>query len=168
MNAQELKDKYTMLYDYMAASKKPEYMMAFGKVMTEMMDWMIANKADVAQDMVDKLECIKWNNYLTPKEAEKIVNGMNPKAPWQRDVWKNAMESLGLPVEEEPFYNSCALWAEMNKQHSDHAQTIADLVVKKPLNEIPAEQIVPMIRAFAVDLLKDKDEKYNIREYFKV
>ena len=54
----------------------------------------------------------------------------------------------------------------MNKQYSDHAETIADKILKKPLSEIPAEQIVPGIYAMALDVLKDKDGVYNIRKYF--
>ena len=54
----------------------------------------------------------------------------------------------------------------MNKQYSDHAQTMADKVWKMPLNTIPAEEIVPVIHAFALDLLKDKDKNYCIRSYF--
>lgn len=91
---------------------------------------------------------------------------MQPKAPWSHEVWRNAMQSLGLPTEEEPYYNSCALWVEMNKQYTDHAQTIADNILKKPLAEIPTEQIVTGIHALALDLLKDRDKVYCIRNYF--
>lgn len=166
MNAQELKNKYYELYDYMAQSKDPKNMKAFGHVMNEMMEFMLQKTPEVAEEMIEKLDAIKWEQYLTPKEAEKIVSSMNPKAPWSREVWNNAMDQLGLMKEEAPYYNRCALWTEMNKQYSDHAQTIADNILKKPLAEIPAEQIVPGIRAMALDLLKDKDHVYNIREYF--
>ena len=152
----------------MAMSHDVNNMRTFGNVHKEMMEWMIQNKPDLAQEWIGKLESIKWCNYLTTKEAEKIVSEMVPKAPWSREVWKNAMQSLGLPMEEEPYYNSCALWAEMNKQYSDHAQTMADKVWKKPLNTIPAEEIVPVIHAFALDLLKDKDKNYCIRSYFSL
>lgn len=166
MNAQELKEQYNMLYDYMAASRDPKNMKAFGRVMTEMMNWMADNKPDVAEEMIQKLESIRWHQYLTPKEADAIVSKMKPEAPWKRDVWNNAMQSLGIPVEEAPYYNRCALWAEMNKQYTDHAQTIADKILKKPLAEIPTDQIVPGIYAMALDVLKDKDGVYDIRAYF--
>lgn len=161
-----MKKEFYELYDMMAMSHDVKNMRTFGNVHKEMMELMIQNKPDLAQEWIGKLESIKWCNYLTPKEAEKIVSKMVPNAPWSRDVWKNAMQSLGLPMEEEPYYNSCALWAEMNKQYSDHAQTMADKVWKKPLNTIPAEEIVPVIHAFALDLLKDKDKNYCIRSYF--
>ena len=81
----------------MAMSHDVENMRTFGNVHKEMMEWMIQNKPDLAQEWIGKLESIKWCNYLTPKEAEKIVSEMVPKAPWSREAWKNAMQSLGLP-----------------------------------------------------------------------
>ena len=163
-----MKKEFYELYDMMAMSHDVNNMRTFGNVHKEMMEWMIANKPAEAQEWIDKLSSIKWCNYLTPKEAEKIVSKMVPNAPWSRDVWKNAMQSLGLPMEEEPYFNACALWTEMNKQDSDHAQTMADKVWKKPLNTIPAEEIVPVIHALALDLLKDKDKNYCVRKYFSV
>jgi hypothetical protein len=163
---QELKEQYYMLYDYMAQSRDPKNMKAFGKVMTEMMEAMLEKMPAEAQEMIQKLEAIRWNQYLTPKEAEAIVAKMNPAAPWKRDVWNKAMADLGIPTEEAPCYNSCALWTEMNKQYSDHAATIAERFLKKPLESIPAEEIVPGIYGLAIDALKDKDGVYNIRSYF--
>lgn len=74
-----MKDRYTGLYDFMAQSRDPKNMKAFGCVMNEMMDYLVANKPDVAEEMIDKLEAIKWHQYLTPKEAEKIIAGMGRK-----------------------------------------------------------------------------------------
>ncbi len=162
----ELKEQYDFLYDYMAASRDPKNMKAFGSVMTEMMDAMLQKMPNEAEEMIQKLESIRWSNYLTPKEAEQIVDNMRPKAPWNRDVWNNAMQQLGISVEEQPYYNRCALWVEMNKQYSDHAETIAERIIKKPLASIPAEEIVSGIHALALDVLKDKDGVYNIRRYF--
>lgn len=162
---QELKERYMDLYDYMAGSKDPKNMIAFGKVMTEMMDYLIHNNPDVAEEMIDKLEAIKWKQYLTQREAEVVVSKMIPKAPWSRDVWKSAMEKLNLPIEEEPAYNKCALWVEMNKQYSDHGESVAELL-GQPLTAIPADVIVPAMRKMALDLLMDKDDMYDIRKYF--
>lgn len=166
MNQEEMKKEFNELYDMMAMSHDVKNMRTFGNVHKEMMEWMIANKPELAEEWLGKLESIKWCNYLTRKEAEKIVAGMMPKAPWSRDVWKDAMTQLGLPMEEEPYYNTCALWVVMNQVYTDHAQTIADNILKKPLAQIPANEIVPGIRALAIDLLKDKDGRYCIRKYF--
>lgn len=167
MTATELKDKYTQLYDYMATSQKTAYMKTFGRVMTEMMDVMIQKMPTEAEEMIDKLESIKWHQYLTQKEAEKIIANMVPKAPWPREAWKAAMDKLGIVTEEQPYYNSCALWVEMNKQYSDHGESVAALL-GQPLAAIPAETIVPAMNKMALDLLKDKDGVYDIRRYFNL
>ena len=159
-----LKERYDSLYDYMAGSKDPKNMKAFGCVMTEMMDVMIAKMPDVAEEMIDQLESIRWKQYLTPKEAQKIVDGMDPNGPWSRDVWKQTMESFGLPLEEPPYYNRCALWAEMNKVYSDFGDEIASLL-GKPLSPTDKDIIAACYR-MALKNLKDKDGVYNIRKYF--
>ena len=159
-----LKERYDGLYDYMANSKDPKNMKAFGCVMTEMMDVMIAKMPDVAEEMIDQLESIRWKQYLTPKEAQKIVDGMDPKGPWSRDVWKQTMESFGLPLEEPPYYNRCALWTEMNKVYSDFGDEIASLI-GKPLSPTDKDIIAACYR-MALKNLKDKDGVYDIRKYF--
>ncbi len=161
-----MKQEFASLYDMMANQRDVRFMRVFGNVHKEMMDWFIINKPDLAQEWLDKLEAIRWHQYLTRKEAEYIVARMKPEAPWKYDVWQAAMTKLGIPMEEPPYYNACALWCEMNKQYSDHAQSLADKVWKKPLNTIPAEEIVPAIHALAIDVLKDRDSVYDIRAYF--
>jgi len=164
MNAQEMKERYSELYDYMASSGDPKNMKAFGCVMTEMMDVMIQRMPDTAEEMIDKLEGIKWRQYLTPKEAQRIVDGMDPKGPWTREAWKTAMASLGLPLEEYPCFNRCSLWVEMNKVYSDFGDEIASLL-GKPLS--PSDKdIITACYKMALKNLKDKDGVYNIRKYF--
>jgi hypothetical protein len=164
MNATDLKDRYQALYDYMAMSRDPKNMKAFGCVMTEMMDYLIQTKPDVAEEMIDELESIKWKQYLTPKEAEKVFAGMDPKGPWSRETWKSTMESFGLPLEEPPYYNRCALWIEMNKIYSDFGEEIADLI-GKPLQPTDKD-IITACYKMALKNLMDKDHVYDIRKYF--
>lgn len=150
----------------MAQSQNPKNMKVFGNVMTEMMDVMIQKMPAEAEEMIDKLEAIKWKQYLTPKEAEKIVAGMDPKGPWSREAWKNTMESFGLPLEEQPAYNRCALWVEMNKIYSDFGENLAELIGKtlSPTDK----DIITACYKLALKNLKDKDGVYNIRKYFNV
>lgn len=159
-----MKKKFLELYNLMASQDNVAFMKVFGNVHKEMMDWMIANKPEAAQEWIDKLESIRWQQYLTPKEAEAIVAKMDPKAPWTRDAWKNAMDSFGLPVEEQPCYNRCALWVEMNKIYSDFGDTIAELL-GKPLSANDKD-IIAACYKMAMKTLKDKDGVYNIRSYF--
>ena len=166
MTQEEMKQEYHELYNIMASSNDVENMHTFGQVQKKMFEWFAANKPDLAQEFLDELSSIEWDNYLTAREADKIIAGMNPKAPWLRDVWKQAMNQLGLQMEEEPYYNCHALYVEMNKQYSDHAETIARDILKKPLSEIPTDVIVPAMYSLAIDLLKDRDKVYEIRSYF--
>lgn len=164
MTAQEMKERYDALYEYMANSRDPKNMKAFGCVMTEMMDYLIQNKPDVAEEMIESLEAIKWHQYLTPKEADRIFAGMDPKGAWPREAWKSTMESLGIPLEEPPYYNRCALWIEMNKIYSDFGEEIASLL-GKPLQ--PSDKdIISACYKMALKNLKDKDGIYHIRKYF--
>lgn len=165
MTNEEMKQKFDELYNYMATSNNVTYMRVFGNVHKEMMDWFIANKPELAQEWIEKLCSIKWNNYLTAKEAEKIVASMNPKAPWSRDAWKQAMDSLGFVVEEEPYYNSCALWVVMNMVYSDSANSIAS-IIGVPLAEVSEEQMIKAVQALSVDKLCDADGRFNVRSYF--
>jgi hypothetical protein len=162
--AEEMKQEFNALYNLMAGQQNVKYMRTFGNVHKEMMDWMIQNKPELAQEWIDKLESIRWHQYLTTKEAQKIIDGMDPKAPWPRDAWKTTMEQMGLPLAEEPHYNSCALWVEMNKIYSDFGDEIASLI-GKPLQPTDKDIITACYR-MALKNLKDKDGIYDIRKYF--
>lgn len=126
--------------------------------MNEMMDWMIVNKPEAAQDWIEELESIKWKNYLTTKEAEVIVDDMLPKAPWTRDQWMSAMNQKGLETEKWPCYNKCALWTVMSMIMSDSSETIGKYV--------SVEESFLFVYEMAVDKLTDEDGNFNIRNYF--
>ncbi len=159
-----MKKKFSELYNLMATSDDVAYMHTFGNVHREMMDWMIANKPEVADEMLQKLEAIRWHQYLTPKEADAILAKMDPKAPWTRDQWKTAMSDFGLPLEEQPCYNRCALFVEMSKMYSDFGDEIAALL-NKPLAPTDKD-IIAATYKMALKTLRDKDGIYNIRRYF--
>ena len=160
MSTSEMNERYKELYDYMANSNEQANMETFGEVMSEMMEWMIANKPDAAQAWIDKLDSIRWDNYLTPKEAESIVNKMVPKAPWSRDQWKTVMTTKEYPMSKEPCYNSCALWVTMNMIMSDSSET-----VRKYVKE---DDVFSFVHDMAVDKLTDEDGNFDIRDYFQV
>ena len=160
MDAKELKEKYWSLYNMMANSKDPKNMKAFGCVMTMMMDIMIEKMPSEAEEMVDKLESIKWKNYLTPAEADKIVAAMEPKAPWSREQWKAAMAQYGFRMDDEPHYNRCALYTTMNMIMSDSGNTLKKYV--------GGDDMFKAVYDLAVDKLTDADGKFIIRHYFGV
>ena len=158
MIAQEMKERFADLYAYMAMSKKPAYMMAFGSVMKEMMDWMTANKPAEAQEWIDKLESIRWKNYLTPKEADNIIAQMVPKAPWTRDQWRAAMDKHEYKHEEMPYYNPCSLFVVMSMIYSDSSETLSHFMQGADMFDV--------VHDLAVDKLKDQDGRFNVRRYF--
>lgn len=94
------------------------------------------------------------------------MNGMNPAATWDMQTWLNAMTGLGLVTEEKPYYNDYALYVAMNQVVSDHGCTIAKILGKEDVKDIGTEHLVKYAHSLAIDLLKDKDGVYNIREYF--
>lgn len=153
-------EKFDSLYGTMATSSNVANMRIFGKVHKEMMTWMIQNKPELAQEWIDKLESINWKNYVTGKEAEKIVSEMEPKAPWTREQWKLAMDQHGFDTEKAPCYNRCALWVTMNMIMSDSSETLSKYVDES--NHFKA------VHDLAIDKLTDKDGKFNIRTYFNV
>lgn len=160
MSAEEMKKEFYALYNMMASSDKVVYMHVFGSVQKEMMEWMIMNKPDIAQEMIDKLESIRWKNYLTPKEAQKIVDNMKPKAPWTKEQWKTAMEKHGFELEHKPCYNSCSLWVTMNMIMSDSSETL--------LRYVDGDNLFKLVHDLSVDKLTDEDKVFSIRHYFKV
>lgn len=160
MNTEEMKAKYHALYEHMATSKDTDQMKVFGNVMTAMVDDMLNSSPSKAEEYINRLESIKWKNFLTPKEAEKIVDEMNPKAPWSREQWKSAMEQHGYVMEQQPCYNSCALWVVMNMLMSDSGTTLPKYV--------EADKLFGAVHDLAVDKLKDADGKFMVRDYFGV
>ena len=160
-----MKEKFEGLYNYMASSADVAHMRTFGNVHKEMMEWMIQNKPEMAQEWIDKLCSIKWRNYVTEKEGERIVAEMSPKAPWSKESWIQAMKSLQIETEEEPYFNPCALWVTMNMVYSDSSKTIAS-IMGVPLQNIPDDKLVNAVHALALDKLKDADGKFRIRKYF--
>lgn len=165
MTTTELKEKFDELYNYMSVSGNSKYMKVFGKVMQEMMDWFIINKPDTAMMLIDKLESIKWKNYLSRSEADEIIAKMLPRPIWTREQWMSAMENIGLDTEEEPCYNSCALFVAMSMEYSDSSHTIAKLMGKTP-DEVSNDDMLKATYLLALDKLKDKDKVFCIREYF--
>ena len=158
MTAEEMRNEFNTLYNMMANSTNVAYMHIFGQVHKEMMEWFITNKPEAAKEWLEKLESIKWDNYLTPKEAEKIVSAMNPSAPWTREQWRNAIDQHGFDMEDEPCYNSCALYVTMNMVMSDSSETLLKYVGK--------DNLFSAVYDLAVDKLCDEDRKFSVRRYF--
>ena len=166
MEAKEMKEKFTSLYNMMATSNNVKYMRTFGVATKKMFDWLVANNPEVASEFLGQLESIKWHNYLTKSETDDIIAKMNPSAPWDVKTWKETMGALGIDTCCEPYYNEYALYVAMCQVYSDHGNTIAKMHGKDTIEDIEPNEVVKCMCGLAVDLLKDKDGVYDIRKYF--
>ena len=161
MNTEEMMmKKYDQLYEKMATSGKIENMRLFGKVGRESMALLAKNMPEKAQELIDKLCAINWDNYLTEREAETITSKMDPGKPWPRDQWLTVMKQHGYPLEEEPYYNCWALYATMCMIYSDDIESLKHFASGIDMFEF--------IHALALNKLKDKDKVFSIRKYFDV
>lgn len=163
---EELMKNFDELYGIMATSANVKYMRVFGDTMRCMMKDMADRHPELAQEYIEKLCAIKWKNYLTKNEALDIIGKMNPEATWNMQEWLDEMEKLGFRMEDKPYYNDYALYIAMNQVISDHGDTIVAIKGEKSLSDISEEELVEYAYRLAIDLLKDKDGVYDIREYF--
>ena len=166
MEAKDIVSKFDELFGLMATSTNVKYMHVFGDTMRCMMKDMASKHPELAQEYIEKLCAIKWRNYLTKKEALSIIQKMDPKATWDMQVWSSEMKNHNLHTEDSPCYNDYALYVAMNQVVSDHGETIAKILGKDSLSDIGDNHLLVYAYSLAIDLLKDKDGVYDIREYF--
>lgn len=162
----ELKQKYENLMAKAIDSKDEYKMKVIGDVESYFFGVLEDKYPELARQWVEKLEAMDWHNYLTKMEAESIVNKFSNQdgtkgAHWSYDVFKNAVESLGAPLFETPYFNCWSLWVVANMIYSDHSKTLIDLGI--------APDKMPLVcYKLAVDKLKDSDRPHFVRNYFKV
>lgn len=172
MTKEQMIERYEELYNKMKSSKDVKNMRAFGDSTTWLFKEMTKVHPDMAEKFLSHIECIEWSNYLSQDEATnigmRIVNQDGSKGfHWNYDVFTKAVESLGGVIEEKPYYNSYALCVTANNIYADMALSIsADMGYKSP-NETPNEKMAFSCYKKAVELLKDVDDVYKVRKYFK-
>jgi hypothetical protein len=162
----EITNRFERLYEQMSVSDNVNHMRLFGNVMKEMFAWFASYKSDAAENWLEKLESIKWRNYLTKQEAEDITSKMSPKCPWRRDAWMNAMISYGLNLEESPHYNSCALWVTMCMIYSDSSSSVHSIMKMGGSENLSDKDFFLAVHMLALDKLKDADGVFDVRSYF--
>lgn len=172
MTREEMKERYEELYMKMATSKEPKNMKIFGEAEKWVFGEVAKAHPELAESWLSHLEAVCWDNYLSQNEAmnigKRIVNQDGTKGMhWTHDVFVKAVESLGGKTEEKPYYNSYALCVTANMVYSDHAKSIAEDMGYKTLSEVPNERMALSCYRKAVELLKDADEGFRARKYFK-
>lgn len=164
-------DKFEALYDLMSKSADVTKMQTFGMASKKIFEEVAKHHPDIAEKWLSELSPLLYHNYLSSEEAEKIadelVNQNNSKGPhWSREAFTQMLNRLGVPIEEEPYYNQCALWVTANMIYSDHANSIAEDMGLNSPNNVPAERMAKSCYRKAVEVLKDIDRPHFIRWYF--
>lgn len=154
-----LREKFDNLYSTILSSRDTKKMQILGCMTKKIMYQTIESHPQKAEEYLDILEAVNWNNYLTEKEAETLVNKMQPAPKWTKQVWKSLMDKIDEPLESEPFYNKCALYVTMCMIDSDSRKTIRNI-------ESDEINYFKIIHSLATDKLLDKDGVFNIRHYF--
>lgn len=154
-----LKEKFEELYNSAIASHSPKNMKILGCMTKKIMNSIIESHPQMAEEMLNTLEAINWNNYLTEKEAEQIISKMQPQPKWTKQQWKNNMSIIEEPIEKSPSYNKCSLYVTMSMIDSDSGSTLKKLVQ----DDI---EYFKLLHSLAVDKLTDKDGVFDIRHYF--
>lgn len=155
----DLKEKFDKLYSTIISSRDNRKMQILGCMTKKIMYQTIESHPQKAEELLNILEAVNWNNYLTEKEADTIVSKMMPAPKWTRQVWKTLMEKLDEPLEVSPFYNKDALYITMCMIDSDSGKTLKSV-------ESNESNYFKLVHSLATDKLLDKDGVFSIRHYF--
>ena len=105
----------------------------------------------------------EYGQYLTEKEARKIVDGFvsydgTRGGKWQPSVLFGAIESMGGKKCEYGKYNEWAMYAVMNMMHSDYGGVLLPVV--------QGEAYAKTCYMMAVAWFNDRDHIHDVRMYF--
>jgi len=162
----DLNKKFDELYGHITSSRDTRKMRMLGWVMKKMMQDAIEAHPQMAEEYLSVLESVRWDNYLTEKEADTVIAAMEPAPKWNRQQWLKMMEQTGESAEHYPCFNRCALYVAMCMVDSDDGETIARLMGNGGVATGDMDYFA-MIHQLALNKLKDKDGVFNIRRYFK-
>ena len=153
------KEKFEELYNSIIASRNTKNMQVLGCMTKKIMNTIIDTHPQMAEEMLNVIEAVNWDNYLTEKEAEQIITNMKPQPKWTKQLWKNNMTILDESIEKQPSYNKCALYVTMCMIDSDDGETLKKLVPDE-------SEYFKLVYNLAVNKLTDKDGVFDIRHYF--
>lgn len=105
----------------------------------------------------------EYGQYLTEKEARKVVDGFvcydgTRGGKWQPSVLFGAIESMGGKKQEYGKYNEWAMYAVMNMMHSDYGGVLLPVV--------QGETYAKTCYMMAVAWFMDRDHRHDVRMYF--
>lgn len=162
-----MKEEFKQLYDMIIGSNNIIHMLLLGSITKDMMYKFIDHNPEQAREYLDRLQSIKWRNYVTAKEAEQIVDSMTPKPSFTRQQWNGMMLDESLAKSEEACYNDSALYLTMCMISSDSEKTLYNIMSSNG-EAVSRAEVFKAIYKLALDKLKDQDGVFNIRSYFKL
>lgn len=117
---------------------------------------------DNLAELYDGME--QYGNYMTEKEAKKVVDGFiafdgSRGQKWSMDAISEELRKVGGIPEEKHHYNKWMLYALMNGEYADYGGVLQKL-------GIPQQDMPKAIYYMALAKLDDKDRKKSIREYY--
>lgn len=172
MSTKELQDKYNKLYEIMSTSNNPRYMRIFGEAECWAFSQILSYNPRIAEEWLNKIEPVRWNNFVSEKEATEIgsrfVNQDGSTGfHWDMSAFFSIVRQLGGELENEYKYNKYSLWLTANMIYSDHAKSIAEDMGYDAFREVPEEKMALSCYRKSIEKLCDKDRPYFIRPYFE-
>jgi outer membrane receptor for ferrienterochelin and colicin len=136
----------------------------FGEAEKWAFEQMNRTNPDMAKKWLDRIEAVKWDNYLCEASAMAIVSKFVNQdgtmgAKWNYQQVMDAVRAAGGNESEQPYYNSWALFVVMNWIASNSWKTLSTLTTE--------DKMPGVVYALALDYLKDPDEPHFIQRYWK-
>ena len=168
MNKEERYQQFLDRYERIISSGDTSQMQPLGEMVKRVMKWLINYEPEIANAAMSILngeESKEYHNYLSAREADEIVSKMEPQPQWSLHHVLDMLRSAGYDTEDPPYYNNYALATTMCMILSDSGQTL-QRIIGSPSHPATNEELLASVYQLAVDKLKDKDGKFNIRKYF--
>jgi len=168
MTTEELYQNFLTRYDNIIQGGTEEGMSRLGTMTQRVMQWLCTYEPGLAAQAITLLEGDKSQeclNYLSAREADEIVSKMEPQPQWSLHHVLDMLRNAGYATDEPPYFNNYALATTMCMILSDSGQTL-QRIIGSPSHPATNEELLASVYQLAVDKLKDKDGKFNIRKYF--
>ena len=169
MTPEQQFQQFISLFSGIVKSGEPAQMERLGEMTKRVMRWLIAYEPSIAAQAIDLLDGNEpqqtWRNYLSGHEASEIVRQMEPQPKWTVREVLTMLENTGKATSEPPYFNDYALAATMCMILSDSGDTL-QRIVGSSSHPATSEEMLASVYQLALDKLKDKDGKFNIRKYF--
>lgn len=168
MNKEERYQNFLDRYEAIVSSGDTLQMQPLGEMVKRVMRWLINYEPEIATAALSILngeESKEYHNCLSAHEASEIVRNMEPQPQWSIRQVLDMLTSAGYATDEPPYFNNYALAATMCMILSDSGETLKN-ELGSDIRPAKADEILRLVYKLAIDKLKDKDGKFNIRKYF--